>query len=77
MKSVIGKFPERLSLKERDALAGQWIAVELYNPQTLPLRVIKAVGETPVKVAKQLREAGEDPARYEFQWMTPAYQQGL
>ena len=37
-KQAIGRAPERLTLEERLALTGKFIALEVYTPETLPLR---------------------------------------
>jgi len=71
LKSFVGREPERLSYGERMALAGYWIALELYNPQTLPLRRIEAVGPTVEDCARQLKERGKDPTRFEYTLMKP------
>lgn len=62
----IGREPERLSLAERSALTGKWIALELYSPETLPLRRIAAVGDSVAECIRRLTERGLDPKRYEF-----------
>ena len=72
-KGIIGREPERLTIPERRRLAGKWIALELYTPQTLPLRRIAAVGETRSDCIAQLKGRGEEPARYEFLVLPPAY----
>jgi hypothetical protein len=62
----IGRPIDSLSLEERWRVAGLWVALELYTPATLPLRIIEAIGLTPQACAAQLRERGLDPNRYEF-----------
>lgn len=62
----IGREPERLSLAERSALTGKWIALELYSPETLPLRRIAAVGDSVAECIRRLSERGLDPKKYEF-----------
>jgi len=57
MKTVIGESPEHLTLQQREELQGKWIALELYTPQTLPLRQIRAVGGTAWECLESLREA--------------------
>ena len=62
----LGRPVDTLTLPEREMLAGKWIALELYTPQTLPLRVIEALGETPAACVRQLAARGLKPANYEF-----------
>lgn len=69
----LGRPPERLTLGERTAVAGKWIALEIYTPETLPLRVIEALGETPHDCIRQLEARLLDPRRYEFSVLTPAF----
>ena len=64
---VLGKAPERLTFEEQDALSGKFIALEIYTPQTLPLRRIEAAGETPAACLAQLAARGLDPAKFELQ----------
>ncbi|MBI1896604.1 MAG: hypothetical protein HYZ57_04775 [Acidobacteria bacterium] len=69
----IGVSPDQIPLKERAALTGKWIALELYSPRTLPLRVIAAIGETPVECAGSLAARGLDPTNYEYVPLKPPY----
>ena len=64
--ALIGRSFDSLSLDHRWALAGRWIAVELYSPQRLPLRVMEAIGADARDCIRQLRERGLDPARFEY-----------
>ena len=70
---VIGLSPDLLSIAQRRALAGRWIAMELYKPHTLPLRLIQAVGTTPEECAADLRRRGLDPNQFEYSVLQPAY----
>jgi len=72
-KSYIGREPERLSLEERHAAAGKWIALEIYSPRTLPLKRIEAFGDSVADCIKQLSARGLDPRKFEFQVLTPPY----
>ncbi|HYO84676.1 MAG TPA: hypothetical protein VES20_24955 [Bryobacteraceae bacterium] len=65
-ENYIGRSPDVLSLRERIDLVGKWIALELYTPKTLPLRLIAAVGDTPAEVYSMLRSRGLEPARFEL-----------
>gem|GEM_PF-406368 len=71
--AVIGRAPEELSIAERFAFAGKWVALERYSPQTLPLRTIEAIGSTVTECVEQLRSRGADPAKFEFIVLTPPY----
>jgi hypothetical protein len=66
MERFIGRPLDALSLAERWRIAGSWVALELYSPRTLPLRLIEAIGPSPQACAEQLRERGLDPAKFEF-----------
>jgi hypothetical protein len=72
-KSLIGREPERLTLDEHNALLGQWIAIEIYDPERLPLRQIAAVGTSVAECVAALRARGLDPERFEFILMRPPY----
>jgi hypothetical protein len=63
---VIGRAPERLKLEEAIALAGQFVAIEIYTPEARPLRKIEAVAETPEDCIRELVSRGLDPRRYEI-----------
>lgn len=64
---LLGREPERLTLEEREKLAGKWIALEIYTPRTLPLRRIEAVGDTVEDCVRQLAGRGLDPRQFEFE----------
>jgi hypothetical protein len=70
---AIGRAPERLDLEERRALAGRYVALEIYTPEALPLRRIEAIGATAEECARQLSARGLDPLRFEFTRLTPPY----
>lgn len=76
-KTLIGRFPEDLSIAERNEHAGKWIAVERYVPTALReekgkpeidlrQRQIQAFGATVVECIHQLQQAGLDPRTFEF-----------
>lgn len=73
LPDIVGRPPERLTLTEQRALAGQWIALERYNPATMPLRVIAAIGPSPGACAAELRRQGREPAGYEFLPVVPPF----
>jgi hypothetical protein len=63
---AIGRSPDALSLPERTALAGQFVALEVYTPKDLPLRRIEAIGADAAACIRQLRERGLNPQKFEF-----------
>ena len=72
-KKILGRAPERLTLEEMHALAGKFIALEIYSPDTLPARRIEALGDTVDDCIRQLGERGLDPKRFEFTRLKPAF----
>ncbi len=46
MTSIVGLAPEELTLTQRKQAEGLWAAFRIYDPVTLPLRKIEAVGKT-------------------------------
>lgn len=72
-KQAIGRAPERLSLEERIHLVGKYIALEIYSPESLPLRRIEAIGDSTQECIEQLIARGLDPQQFEFSRITPPY----
>jgi hypothetical protein len=70
---LVGFEYDRLSYEQRAALAGKWIAMEVYSPKTTPLRNIEAVGDSAEDCARQLLSRGLAPAKFEFSQVTPPY----
>jgi hypothetical protein len=70
---VIGRNPDRLSLDERVALVGKFVALEIYSPDSLPLRRIEAMGDTIGDCVRMLKTRGLDPTRFEFSRLAPPY----
>lgn len=70
---ALGRAPERLSLEERRALIGKWIALEIYTPEALPLRRIEAIAGSMEECMRQLRARHLDPMRFEFTRLAPPY----
>jgi hypothetical protein len=70
---ALGRNPDRLTLAERQALAGKFIALEIYSPETIPLRRIEAIGDTIVDCLRTLRSRGLDPQNFEFIRLAPPY----
>ena len=64
---------DSLSLEERWRLSGSWIALELYTPKTVPLRVIQALGTSAADCAKQLSARGLNSAEFEFEPLAQPY----
>ncbi len=69
---VVGRAPESLSIEETRALAGHWIALEIYTPKALPLRRIEAIGDSAAACAARLAARGLDPRRFEFILLRPS-----
>ncbi len=65
-KMAIGRAPESLTLEEGLALAGKFVALEMYSPATTPLKRIEAIGDSAGECARQLNERGLDPGLFEF-----------
>ena len=63
---ALGRNPDRLTLEERLALAGKFIALEVYSPDTLPLRRIEAIGSGMEECVAMLQGRGLDPRQFEF-----------
>jgi hypothetical protein len=72
-RQAIGRSPEALTLAERVAFAGKRIALEIYTPETLPLRRIEAIGDSLAECLQMLRDRGLNPAQFEFQLLPPPY----
>jgi hypothetical protein len=70
---AIGRSPDRLSLGERHALTGKYIALEMYTPDTLPLRRIEAIGDNVAECVRQLTARRLDPLQFEFSRLAPPY----
>jgi hypothetical protein len=70
---AIGRSPERLTLEERHALTGKYVALEIYTPEALPLRRIEAIGDSVEECVGQLRARGLDPLGFEFTRLGPPY----
>lgn len=70
---MIGQSLDSLPLRQRTKLTGKWIALEIYTPETLPLRIIEALGHSAQDCIRQLRERNLDPTHYEFALVPPPY----
>ncbi len=58
------RSPDRLTLEERAALVGKYVALEIYSPDTLPLRRIEAIGDSLADCVRMLQSRGLDPTRF-------------
>lgn len=72
--ALVGKPIEGLAAAVRWKYAGLWVALELYTPRSMPLRVIAAVGASAAACIAGLRSRGLDPARFEYQPLVQPYQ---
>jgi len=52
---------------------GRWVALEIYSPQTLPLRTIEAEGVSALQCAAELSARGLDPGHFEFVLLKSPY----
>lgn len=60
-------------MPERLAYAGRWVALEIYDPETLPLRKIEAVGNSAADCVEMIRARGLDPGHFEFITLNSPY----
>jgi hypothetical protein len=72
-ESLIGRAPERLTLDEREALVGKYVAREIYTPKGLPLQRIEAIGDSVEECVAMLQRRDLDPLVFEFVRLEPAY----
>ena len=73
LEKFIDRAPDRLTLAEREALVGKFIALEIYSPKNLALRRIAAIGGSIRDCVAGLRRRGLDPLNYEFTPLNPPY----
>ncbi len=62
----MGREIDRLTLAEQIVLAGNWVGLEIYTPDTLPVRTIAVVGSSVADCIRQLTARKQDPRRFEF-----------
>ncbi|HEY1204834.1 MAG: hypothetical protein ABSH46_15635 [Bryobacteraceae bacterium] len=72
-RKIVGSYPERLSVEQLRALAGYVVALELYTPETVPVRRIEAIGETADECMAGLAGRGLDPRRFEYIMLKAPY----
>lgn len=70
---AIGRSPDRLTLSERNALTGKYIALEIYTPENLAYRRIEAIGDSLAECVQMLKSRGLDPEKFEFSRLPPPY----
>jgi hypothetical protein len=70
---ALGRNPDRLTLTERRALVGKYIALEVYSPETIPLRRIEAIGDSVAECLRILESRGLDARLFEFTRLAPPY----
>jgi hypothetical protein len=70
---ALGRAPERLTLPERFALTGKFIAMEIYTPENLAERRIEAVGDSLEECVRMLKSRGLAPEKFEFSRLGPPY----
>ncbi len=73
LRQAIGRNPDRLTLEERMAFAGKFIALEVYSPETLPLRRIEAIGNSMEDCVRMLQSRGLDPRQFEYSILSWPY----
>jgi hypothetical protein len=72
-QGAIGRSPDSLSLSERLAFSGKFIALEIYTPKTLPLRTIEAIGDSVAACLQTLKQRGLNAKQFEFRTLPPPY----
>ncbi len=73
LKTALGRAPEQLTVEQRLALAGKFVALEIYSPETLPFRRIEAIGDSALECFRQLAARGLDPTRFEIIRLSAPY----
>lgn len=74
LTKFIGRSVDGFTLAERWDLIGVWVALELYSPQRLPLRVIEAIGYSSAQCIEQIKARGLDPGRYHYEQLAAPYE---
>jgi hypothetical protein len=72
-QQAVGRNPDRLTLEERLALVGKYIALEIYTPETLPFRRIEAIGNSTGECIRMLNARGLNPGQFEYSRLVPPY----
>ncbi len=63
---LIGRAPARLSSAELACLSGRWVALEIYTPETVPLKRIASIGASAADCMTALASSGHDPRQFEY-----------
>ncbi len=69
----LGLSADSLPLKDRLALAGKLVAYEIYTPETIPLRLMEAIGSSVEECVSILKARGLDPRQFEFTRLPAPY----
>ena len=72
-RAALGRSPDSLTLGERLIFTGKFVALEIYSPETTPLRRIEAIGDSAEECLRMLKERGLDPIHFEFTRLGPPY----
>jgi hypothetical protein len=83
-EAAMGRAPDDLTLDERFALAGKWIALELYAPTSLVeidgkpqvgarLRRIEAIGDSAEECIRKIEASGRSPGAFEYSRLKPPW----
>ncbi len=73
LSTFIGRPIESLTLAERWLLVGHWVALQIYTPELLPLRLIEAIGLSVSECLDQLQQRELNPAQYLIEPLYPPY----
>jgi len=65
-RAALGRSPDRLTLEERTALAGKYVALQIYTPEAAPLRRIEAIADSIEACIRMLQERTLEPGQFEF-----------
>jgi len=65
-RKLIGRPIDGLSVADRWKFSGVWVALEIYTPQRLPLRMIEAVGGSAAECIQHIVSRGLEADRFEF-----------
>ncbi len=63
---LIGRGPDEFTLEEHRRFDGKHIALEIYTPETLPLRRVEAIGDSIEECVRMLQSRGLDPRKFEY-----------
>ncbi len=72
-KRFLGLSADALPLKDRLALTGKLVAYEVYTPDTVPLRLMEAIGSSVEECVSILKARGLDPRQFEFTRLPSPY----